>query len=94
VELAVVLHNEPLETPPLDAILEGDVEVLYFPPATKLQTRAANELVLSPCHPGSTMIQVLPETEMGENPEIGLTQMYKMETCKMELGFRWVKFSS
>jgi hypothetical protein len=23
------------------------------------------------------MIQVLPETEMGENTEIGLTQMYK-----------------
>jgi hypothetical protein len=32
----VVLHNEPLEMPPLDAILEGDVEVLYFPPTTKL----------------------------------------------------------
>jgi hypothetical protein len=75
--LAVVLYNEPLEAPPHDAILEGDVEVLCFPPATKLQTRAANELVLSPSHPGPTMIQVLPETEMGENPEIGLTQMYK-----------------
>ena len=72
----MVLHNEPLETPPLDAILEGDVEVLCFPPTTKLQTHAANELVLSPSHPGST-IQVLPETEMGENPKIGLTQMYK-----------------
>jgi hypothetical protein len=75
--LAMVLHNEPLETPPLDAILEGDVEVLYFPPTTKFQTRAANELVLSPSHSGPTMIQVLPETKMGENPKIGLTQMYK-----------------
>jgi hypothetical protein len=73
----VVLHNEPLKTPPLDAILEGDVKILCFPPVTKLQTRAANELVLSPSHPGPTMIQVLPETEMGLNPEIGLTQMYK-----------------
>jgi hypothetical protein len=72
----VVLHNEPLETPPLDAILEGDVEVLCFPPAMKLQTRAANELVLSPSHPGLAMIQVLPKI-MGENPEIGLTHMYK-----------------
>jgi hypothetical protein len=52
----VVLHNEPLEAPPLDAILEGDVEVLYFPPATQLQTCAANELVLSPSHPEPTMI--------------------------------------
>jgi hypothetical protein len=73
----VVLHNEPLETPPLDAILEGDVEVLCFPPTMQLQTCAANEPVLSPSHPGSTMVQVLPKTEMGENPEIGLTQMYK-----------------
>ena len=69
----MVLHNEPLETPSFDAILEGDVEVLCFPPVTKLQTRAANKLVLSPSHPGPTMIQVLLETEMGENPEIGLT---------------------
>jgi hypothetical protein len=71
--LAMVLHNEPLETPPLDAILKGDIEVLYFPPATKLQTRAANELVLSPSHPRPTKIQILPENEMGENPEISLT---------------------
>jgi hypothetical protein len=73
----VDLHNEPLETPPLDAILKGDVKVLCFPPATKLQTHAANELVLSPSHPRPTMIQVLLETEMGENPKIGLTHMYK-----------------
>jgi hypothetical protein len=73
----VVLHNEPLEAPPLDAILEGDVEVLCFPPVTQLQTCATNELVLSPSHLGPTMIQILPEAEMGENPEIGLTQMYK-----------------
>jgi hypothetical protein len=73
----VVLHNEPLEEPLLDAILEGDVEVLCFPPATQLQTCAANELVLSPSHPEPIMIQILPEAEMEENPKIGLTQMYK-----------------
>jgi hypothetical protein len=33
------------------------------------------------------MMQILLEAEMGENPEIGLTQMNKMETCKIELGF-------
>jgi hypothetical protein len=68
----VVLHNEPLETPPLNDVLEGNVKVLCFPPATKLQARAANELVLSPSHPGPTMIKVFPETKMGENPEKGL----------------------
>jgi hypothetical protein len=62
--LAVILHNEPLKAPPLDAALERNVEVLQFPPMTKLQARAANKLVLSP-------------TEMGENPEKGLAQMYK-----------------
>jgi hypothetical protein len=68
----VVLHNEPLETPTLNVVLEGNVEVLCFPPVTKLQTCVANELVLSPSRPGPTMIKVFLETEMGENPEKGL----------------------
>jgi hypothetical protein len=68
----VVLHNEPLEAPPLNAVLEGNVEVLCFPPATKLQARATNELVLSPSHPGPIMIKVFLETKMGGNPEKGL----------------------
>ena len=69
----MVLHNEPLETPPFNAVLKGNVEVLYFPPTTMFQTCATNELVLSPSHPGSTMIKVFPETKMGENPKKGLT---------------------
>jgi hypothetical protein len=73
----VVFHNEPLETPPLNAVLKGNVEVFCFSPATKLQACAANELVLSPSHPGATMIEVFPETGMRENPDKGLTQMYK-----------------
>jgi hypothetical protein len=75
--LAVILHNEPLKAPPIDSILERNVEVLRFPPLTKLQACAANKLVLSPSHPGPTVIKVFPETEMGENPEKGLAQMYK-----------------
>jgi hypothetical protein len=74
--LPVILHNEPLKAPPLNVVLEGNVKVLCFPPATKLQACAANELVLSPSHPGPTMIKVFTDTEMGENPEKGLTQMY------------------
>jgi hypothetical protein len=31
----VILHGEPLEVPSLNAVLEGDVEVLYFPPPVK-----------------------------------------------------------
>jgi hypothetical protein len=63
--------------PPLNVVLKGDVEILCFSPAMKLQACAANELVLSPSHPGLTMIQVFPETEMGENPQKGVTQMNK-----------------
>jgi hypothetical protein len=33
--------------------------------------------VLSPSHPGPTVIEVFPETKIGKNPEKGLTQMYK-----------------
>jgi hypothetical protein len=29
---AMVLHNEPLKAPPLDAVLERNVKILYFPP--------------------------------------------------------------
>jgi hypothetical protein len=75
--LAVILYDEPLEVPPLDAILQGDVEVICFPPTTQFQTGATNKLVLSSSHAGPTMIQILPEAEMGKNPEIGLTQMNK-----------------
>jgi hypothetical protein len=31
----VILHGEPLETPSLKVVLEGDVEVLHFPPSAK-----------------------------------------------------------
>jgi hypothetical protein len=32
----VIFHNKPLEAPPFDAVLEGDVEVLYLPPTMHL----------------------------------------------------------
>jgi hypothetical protein len=54
----VVFHNEPLETPPLNVVLKGNVEVFCFSPVRKLQAYAANELVLSPSHPEAIMIEV------------------------------------
>jgi hypothetical protein len=38
------------------------------------------------------MIKIFLETEVWENPEKGLAQMY--ENGRMELGFRCVKFNS
>jgi hypothetical protein len=56
-----------------------------FLPA-KLKTCAANKLVLSSSHPGSTMIKIFLETEAGENPEKGLAQMY--ENGNLQNGIR------
>jgi hypothetical protein len=81
----VVFHNEPLETPPLNDVLKGNVEILCFSPMAKLQACTTNELVLSHNHPGPTMIQVFPETEMGENPQKGLTQMNKNGNLQDEI---------
>ena len=91
---AVVLHNEPLKAPPLDAVLKRNVKILCFPPSAKLQTCAANKLVLSPNHPGPTMIKVFLETKVGRIPTKASHICTKMEICITELGFRCVKFSS
>jgi hypothetical protein len=74
---AMIFHDEPLKTPSLNVVLQGDIEILYFPPSAKLQTCAANKLMLPPSHPGPTMIKILPESEMGENPKKSLAQMYE-----------------
>jgi hypothetical protein len=71
---AMIFHDEPLKTPPLNTVLEGDVKILYFPPSAKLQTCAANKLMLPPGHPGLTVIKILLESEMGKNPKKSLAQ--------------------
>jgi hypothetical protein len=84
--LVVVLHNEPLKAPPFDAVLERNVEVLCFPPPVKLQTRAANKLVLSLGHPRPTVIKIFLETKVGKNPKKGLTQMNENGNLKNGIG--------
>jgi hypothetical protein len=34
----VILHGEPFEAPPLDAILQRNVEILSLPTSTKFKT--------------------------------------------------------
>jgi hypothetical protein len=36
----MILHDEPFQVPSLDAVLEGDVEVISLPSAAHLQARA------------------------------------------------------
>jgi hypothetical protein len=43
---SMILNDEPFQVPSLDAVLEWDIEILYFSPMAHLQTRAAHELVL------------------------------------------------
>jgi hypothetical protein len=74
---AVVCHDEPLKAPSFDTVLRGNIKILHFPSPTKLQTCAANKLVLSPSHPGPVVIKILSKSEMGENPKKSLAQMYK-----------------
>jgi hypothetical protein len=31
----MILHDEPLKTPSLNAVLEGDIEIFHFPPPVK-----------------------------------------------------------
>jgi hypothetical protein len=33
---AMILHDEPLKTPSLNAVLERDIEIFHFPPPAKL----------------------------------------------------------
>jgi hypothetical protein len=35
----MILHDKPFQAPSLDAVLEGDVEVISFPSAAHLQAR-------------------------------------------------------
>jgi hypothetical protein len=50
--LAMIFHNEPLQAPSFNAILEWDVELFCFPPTAHLQTRTTHELVMPPAIQG------------------------------------------
>jgi hypothetical protein len=48
----MILNDEPFQAPSLDAVLEGDVEVISLPSAAHLQAHAPHQLVLPPAIPG------------------------------------------
>jgi hypothetical protein len=58
--LAVVFHNKPLKAPPLNDVLKRNIKIFRFPFVAHLQTGTTHELVLTPSHPRSTVIQILP----------------------------------
>jgi hypothetical protein len=73
----VILHGEPLEAPPHDAVLEGNVKVFHFPPPAKFQTCTTDELMLPSIHVVLTVVKVLPESKVGENSKTGLAQRHR-----------------
>jgi hypothetical protein len=58
----MILHDKPFQAPSLDAVLEGDVEVISFPSAPP------HQLVLPPGHPRPTVVQILPKAKVGKTP--------------------------
>jgi hypothetical protein len=69
----VILHGKPLKAPSFNAVLEGDIKVLYFPPPTKLQTGTTDKLMLSSGHTGPTMVKIPLEPKVGKDSKKGLT---------------------
>jgi hypothetical protein len=84
----MVFHNEPLQMPSFNAILKWDIKIFCFPPTAHLQTRTAHELVLSPSHPRTTVIQILSQTEVRKNSKVGLTQMNKDRNLQNRVGIQ------
>jgi hypothetical protein len=73
----VILHGEPLKAPSLDAVLEGDIKVFYFPPPAKLQIGTTDKLMLSSGHTGPTVVKIPLESKVGKDSKKGLAQVYE-----------------
>jgi hypothetical protein len=67
----MILHDEPFQAPSLDVVLEWDVKVIRLPSAAHLQARTPHQLVLPPCHPRPTVVQILPKAKVGQNTKKG-----------------------
>jgi hypothetical protein len=48
----------------------------------------ANHLMLSPRQSGFTVVQVLPQSKMQANPEVGFTKMNKDDNLKNRVGIQ------
>jgi hypothetical protein len=71
----VVLNNKPLQAPSLDTVFERDLKIFSLPSTTHLQTSTPNQLMLPPGHSRATVIQILPQSKMGQHAKKSFTQM-------------------
>jgi hypothetical protein len=62
----MILHGEPFKAPPLDAIIQRNVEILSLPTLTKFKASAANHLMMPPAILGLQWYKYL------HNPKCGL----------------------
>jgi hypothetical protein len=67
----MILYDEPFQVPSLDAVLEGDVEIVSLSPTAHLQTRARHKLVLPSGHSRPIVVQMLPKAEVRQNAKEG-----------------------
>jgi hypothetical protein len=65
----MILHDESFQTPSLDDVLEGDVEVISLPSAAHLQARTPHQLMLPSGHPRATVIQIFPQSKVRQDTE-------------------------
>jgi hypothetical protein len=68
----VILHGKPLKAPSFNVVLEGDIEVFYFPPLAKLQTGTTDKLMLSSGHTGPTVVKIPLEPKVRNDSKKGL----------------------
>jgi hypothetical protein len=73
----LILHGEPLEAPSLDAVLEGDIKVFYFPPPVEHQTSTTDKLMLSSSHTRPKVVKIPLESKVGKDSKKGLAQVYE-----------------
>jgi hypothetical protein len=90
----VVLHGEPLEVPSFNAVLDGDVKVLYFPPPVKLQTGTTDKLMLSSSHTGPTMVKISPKPKVGKNSKERLAEVHENGNLKNRVGIHMCKIQN
>jgi hypothetical protein len=82
----VVLHGKPLKAPSFNAILQGDIKILYFPAPTKLQAGTINKLMLSSDHPGLTVVEIFPKPKMRKNSKESFAEVHKNGNLKNRIG--------
>jgi hypothetical protein len=78
----MILHGKSLKAPSLNDVLQRDIKVLSLSTPTKFKAGSTNHLMLPPRHSRFTMVQVLPQSKMRNNPEVDFIEMNEDSNLK------------